>query len=100
MVHLKSTPLDGRYRLPAADILSETTEIAIDEGINVVLPPWTNEPPPPIGNQQSQYADRESQCPRPVAGGRRTADVRMLRDLTKQFINNNGVDHHRLTIRR
>lgn len=25
-----------------------TTEIAIDEGINVVLPPWTNEPPPPI----------------------------------------------------
>ena len=25
-----------------------TTEIAIDEGINVVLPPWTNEPLHPL----------------------------------------------------
>lgn len=71
-----------------------TTEIAIDEGINVVLPPWTNEPPPPIetNNRNTLIVNLNARDQLQVE--EELTDVRMLRDLTKQFINNNGVDPH------
>lgn len=69
-----------------------TTEINIDEGIGVILPPWSEEPPPPV-----ELNDRNTLTV--LINGRdqllveeELFDISNLREYAKRFITNNGRD--------
>lgn len=69
-----------------------TTEIAIDEGINITLPPYTDVPPPPIEANDRNTLTVNINARDQIQVEEELTEVRELRDITKRFINNNGAD--------
>ena len=69
-----------------------TTEIAIDEGITVTLPPYTDTPPPPVESNDRNTLTVNVNSRDQLQVEEEVTEVRELRAITKRFINNNGAD--------
>lgn len=69
-----------------------TTEISIDEGINVTLPPYTDVPPPPVESNNRNTLTVNVNSRDQLLVEENVMEVNQLRDFTKKFINNNGAD--------
>jgi biopolymer transport protein ExbD len=69
-----------------------TTEIAIDEGINITLPPYTDVPPPPLETHNHNTLVVNINSYNQIQVEEELTEVAMLREMTKRFIDNNGSD--------
>lgn len=69
-----------------------TTEISIDEGINVTLPPYTDVPPPPVESNDRNTLAVNVNSRDQLLVEEELMEVTQLRAFTKRFINNNGAD--------
>ncbi len=69
-----------------------TTEIAIDEGILIILPAYTEEPPPPVESNDRNTLTVNLNSRDQLLVEEELMEVGQLRDLTKRFITNNGAD--------
>lgn len=69
-----------------------TTEIDIDEGINVALPPWSDVPPPPVEQNDRNSLTVLINSRNQLLVEEELADIKDLRKRTKAFIMNNGRD--------
>lgn len=69
-----------------------TTEISIDEGINVTLPPYSDVPPPPVESNDRNTLTVNVNSRDQLLVEEELMDVKELRTFTKKFINNNGSD--------
>jgi biopolymer transport protein ExbD len=69
-----------------------TTEIDIDEGINVVLPPWSDEPPPDVKQNNRNTLAVLVNSRNELLVEEERFEIDELRDYTKRFIMNNGRD--------
>ncbi len=67
-----------------------TTEIDIDEGINVSLPPWTDVPPPPVESQDRNTLQVLINSRNQLLVEEELADIKDLRKLARDFVMNNG----------
>ncbi len=69
-----------------------TTDIDIDEGINVALPPWTDEPPPPVEQVDRNTLTVLINSRNQLLVEEELFDIDELRGFAKEFIMNNGRD--------
>jgi biopolymer transport protein ExbD len=69
-----------------------TTEIAIDEGITVTLPPYSDEPPPPVESNDRNTLTVNVNSRDQLLVEEELMDVKELRSATMKFIDNNGLD--------
>jgi len=69
-----------------------TTEIAIDEGITVTLPPYSDVPPPPVESNDRNTLTVNVNSRDQLLVEEELVEVRELREATMRFIDNNGVD--------
>ena len=69
-----------------------TTEIDIDEGINVVLPAWSDEPPPDVKQNNRNTLAVLVNSRNELLVEEERFDIEELRDYTKTFIMNEGRD--------
>ena len=67
-----------------------TTEIDIDEGINVSLPPWTDVPPPPVAQNDHNTLSVLINSNNQLLVEEELAQIEDLRKRVKEFITNNG----------
>ena len=67
-----------------------TTEINIDEGITVSLPPWSTEPPPPVEANDRNTLVVMVNSRDQLLVEEELFEVRNLREYTKKFIDNHG----------
>jgi biopolymer transport protein ExbD len=67
-----------------------TTEIDIDEGINVSLPPWTDVPPPPVEQNDHNTLSVLINSNNQLLVEEELAQIEDLRKRAKEFISNNG----------
>jgi biopolymer transport protein ExbD len=69
-----------------------TTEIDIDEGINVALPPWTDVPPPPVELNDKNTLTVLINSRNQLLVEEELDDIDNLRKRTIEFLSNNGRD--------
>jgi biopolymer transport protein ExbD len=69
-----------------------TTEMATDQGIPVLLPPWSDEPPPPVEQNDRNTLQVLINSRNQLLVEEELFRVEQLRDYTKRFILNNGRD--------
>ncbi len=67
-----------------------TTEIDIDEGINVALPPWSDVPPPPVELNDKNTLTVLINSRNQLLVEEELDDVDNLRKRTIEFLSNNG----------
>jgi len=67
-----------------------TTEIDIDEGINVALPPWTDVPPPPVELNDKNTLTVLINSRNQLLVEEELDDIDNLRKRTIEFLSNNG----------
>ena len=69
-----------------------TTKIDIDKGLNVVLPPWSDAPPPDVDVQdRNAFIVLVNSKDQLLVEGENT-DIKQLKKKAKEFINNYGRD--------
>lgn len=69
-----------------------TTEISVDAGINVTLPPYSDEPPPPVEANDRNTLTVNINSRDQLLVEEELMEVTQLREFTMQFIDNNGSD--------
>lgn len=67
-----------------------TTEIDIDEGINVALPPWSDVPPPPVELNDKNTLTVLINSRNQLLVEEELDDIDNLRKRTVEFLSNNG----------
>jgi len=69
-----------------------TTRMAVDKGISVVLPPWSDEPPPDIELQDRNAFIVLVNSKDQLLVENEITDIKELKKKAKRFINNYGAD--------